>query len=274
MSRGIITKGMYEVWAVTLLCGAGIFLFEVLIAYILQSFGSELTDQWLFMAQMEFFQKILKSLLGADIGSQFGPGAMGALAWVHPLVLALLWSHEITICTRMPAEEVDRGTIDVLLALPVSRWRVYTCETAVWMISGAFVTGLALVGFMLGDLIYPERAVAPPSKLLAIVANLYCLYLAVGAMARLTSSLSERRGRAVAAAFAIVLVSFLLNFLAQFWEPAQSISFLSVLHYYTPLLILRESGWPIADMVVLVGCAGLFWLAGGIVFARRDICTV
>ena len=65
-----------------------------------------------------------------------------------------------------------------------------------------------------------------------------------------------------------------LNFLAQFWEPAQSASFLSVLNYYTPLLILRDSGWPVGDMAVLVGCAVVFWVAGGIVFARRDICTV
>jgi ABC-2 type transport system permease protein len=199
---------------------------------------------------------------------------MSSIAWVHPVILAILWSHEITLCTRMPAGEVDRGTIDVLLGLPVSRWGVYLSESLVWIVAGLVVIGLGLLGSTFGYLTALSEARPPAGQTVVVVANLYCLYLAVGGLAFLISSLSDRRGRAVAAAFTVVVASFLLSFLAQYWEPAKSLSFLSMLHYYKPLLILREAAWPVTDMVTLAGCAAVLWLAGGVQFARRDICTV
>jgi hypothetical protein len=114
--------------------------------------------------------------------------------------------------------------------------------------------------------------------MVVVTVNLFCLYLAVGGLACLVSAMSERRGRAVATVFGILLASFLLNFLAQFWPPAEAVSRLSVLHYYKPLGVLRpgvmDAGWPVADMLVLAGFAAVTWTAGGLWFARRDICTV
>jgi len=45
-----------------------------------------------------------------------------------------------------------------------------------------------------------------------VMANFFGVYLAVGGIAFLVSALSDRRGRAMAVVFAIVLASFLLNF--------------------------------------------------------------
>ena len=85
--------------------------------------------------------------------------------------------------------------------------------------------------------------------------------------------MSERRGRAVAVVFAMVLASFFLNVLAQFWSVAERLSFLSVLHYYKPFAILQEAAWPVKDMLILGCCGAVLWSAGGFIFARRNICT-
>ena len=74
-------------------------------------------------------------------------------------------------------------------------------------------------------------------------------------------------------AFAVVLASFLLNFLAQFGGFARQIGFLSVMHYYRPLTVLREPSWPIAHMLILVTVGIIFWGSGALVFMRRDIRT-
>ena len=107
-----------------------------------------------------------------------------------------------------------------------------------------------------------------------IVANQFCLYLAVGGLAYLVSAVSDRRGRAIGVIFAIVLGSFFLNFLTQFWEPAKQMSFLGLLDYYRPFEIVSTGLWPVSSMVVLVVFAVVTWVAGGCLFARRDICTV
>jgi len=271
MNLGLLNKSVREVWGVTLLCGLGIMVFELLLGYILRSFLVENIEQWY---QVEFIQKIVQALVGAEIAGNIGVEMLRTIAWVHPIILAMLWGYEIAICTRVPAGEVDRGTIDVLFGLPVSRWRVYLSESFIWAVGGLVVIGMGWCGSALEGLSGSSESRLSSGQILKIAANLYCLYLAVGGLALLISSLSERRGRAVAVAFGIVLASFFLSFLAQFWEPAKTMSFLSVLNYYQPMHILQNGTWPVKHMIALLGCAMTLWAVGGVCFARRDICTV
>ena len=120
----------------------------------------------------------------------------------------------------------------------------------------------------------PLLIAVAPSWAFIVIANLFCLYLAVGGLGWLISSLSERRGKAIAIVFSILLASFLLSFLAQFWEPARRISWIGLLNYYQPLAILQSESWPWRNMAVLTVFGGVCWLVGGVIFARRDIRTV
>ncbi len=74
--------------------------------------------------------------------------------------------------------------------------------------------------------------------------------------------------------FGIVLASFLLNFLARFWEPAQHFAFLSVIGYYRPAQILSTGGLPVGDVATLLAVGAAAWVAGSEIFARRSICTL
>ena len=87
-----------------------------------------------------------------------------------------------------------------------------------WAISGAIVVLFAFLGCFLGNLFLPAEDRPNFVRLLIVLVNLFAMYATVGSLALLVSSLSDRRGRAVAVAFGIVIFSFLLNFLAQFWE--------------------------------------------------------
>jgi ABC-type transport system involved in multi-copper enzyme maturation permease subunit len=189
-------------------------------------------------------------------------------------VLALIWTHAIVCCTRVPAGEVDGGTIDVLLGLPVSRWQVLVSETVVWLGSSLIVIALVILGNAIGTAA-ADPALPPSAARRVITAvNLLCLYISVGSFAWLVSALSDRRSRAITVVFGVVLASFLLNYVAQFWSVADGVSFLSILVYYRPLVVLRDGSWPIKDMSVLLTLSVLLWFAAGIVFARRDLSTV
>ncbi|HUU84270.1 MAG TPA: ABC transporter permease subunit [Phycisphaerae bacterium] len=270
MIRGLIGKTVREVWLATLIFAAGMFAFEAVLAWVLMEFHEDLAGQWL---QIDFIQKMFKGLVGAEIGDGFNFSHLGVVAWVHPVILALLWSQAITFCTRVPAGEIDRGTIDVLLGLPVSRWRVYLCESFVGSICGGLMVAAGLAGFLVGSMTIPADSRLDAGHMVVVAVNCGCLCAAVGGLSFLISSVSERRGRAVAVVVGIVMASFLLNFLAQFSEPARQASFLSMMTYYKPLLILRDAAWPVRDMVVLAMMGLATWLAGGVLFSRRDICT-
>ena len=132
----------------------------------------------------------------------------------------------------------------------------------------------ALAGNLLGGLGLPADQRPQLSRVLIVVLNLFCLYGAVGGFAWLVSSMGDRRGRAMTIVFLVLLALFLLNYLAQFWQPLEKFVVLSPLHYHRPVNVLSRGAWPWRDMAVLLGVGGVLWLAGGIVFARRDLCTV
>jgi len=169
---------------------------------------------------------------------------------------------------------VDRGTADVLLGLPVSRWEVFISETVVWLVCGAAILTAALVGNLLGAQALPPEHRPQLSRLFIVLANLFCLYAAVGGLAWLVSSLSDRRGRAMTIVFLVLLSLFLLNYLAQFWRPLEKIAFHSPLHYHRPVNVLGNGAWPWKDMAVLLSSGCAMWITGGAVFTRRDLCTV
>jgi ABC-2 type transport system permease protein len=120
----------------------------------------------------------------------------------------------------------------------------------------------------------PPEMRPPLSRAMLVEVNLYCVYMAVGGIAFLVSALSDRRGRAMAVVFGIVLASFLLNFLAQFWMPARQVSFLGVMQYYQPAQILQNGTLSLRDIAVLLSVGASTWLVGGEVLCRRSICTV
>jgi len=271
VNRGLLLKSLIDARAVTLLLAVAMLLAEGVLSYVLPTVMQDFSSTLL---QVPFFRTIISALLGADIGETLVPATFIAIAWVHPVVLAILWTHAIVLGTRVPAGEIDRGTIDLLLSLPVSRWQVYIAETVVFLATGLAVVAMGMVGHRLGILSLAAESRPRLGPVLVIAANLYCLYMAVGGLAFLVSAAGNRRGRAIATVFGILLASFLLNFLAHFWPPAQAISFLSLLHYYQPLPLVRTGDLPVLDMVVLVGFAAAAWTAGGVWFARRDVCTV
>lgn len=271
MNMGLVVKTLREQWLATLLFAVGLGAVEALLAYLSMISFQDLSAQWL---QMALVRDILRSLLGAEIGDAIGPVALASLVWVHPIVLALVWAQGILFFTRMPAAEIDQGTIDVLLGLPVSRSRLYMSESLVGLLSGMALLSSALLGNIVGSRLLTPELRPPVDRIVIVAVNLYGLYVAVAGMACLASACSDRRGRAAGCVFAVVLASFLLHSLAQFRESLRGLSRLSVLHYYRPLLILRDAAWPTFDLTVLLSIGATCWLAGAWIFARRDIRTV
>jgi beta-exotoxin I transport system permease protein len=271
MNRGLMQKAALEMWPATLMCGALLFGVEAILAYVMPTFQAQFSEALL---QIQFIRTFVGTLLGIDVQERLGPEAFLSFAWVHPVVLSLVWAHALVCCTRVPAGEIDRGTADLTFTLPVTRWGVLRAETAVWLVAGLTILALALAGNQLGSRYVDGAGRVELSRLLTIVANLFCLYLAVGSLAWLVSASSSRRGPAMIVVFLILLASFLLNFLAQFWSVAKQLAFLGILDYYRPIYILRDGTVPWQNMGVLLSVAIVLWIAAGLVFNRRDICTL
>lgn len=224
--------------------------------------------------KMPMVKPLITALLGVDPGDRMSAELSQAFLWVHPTVLTLLWAHEVMYCSRLPAGEIDRGTADFLMCLPVSRWKLFVAESIGWIGSGVIILCAGYAGHLAASSTLQPGMKLTTANTLMVMLNLGALYLAVGSFAFLISTVSDRRGRAIGVVFAVLLASFLLNFLAQFVEWAKELSpWLSVMEYYRPAIIIQNGLFPWSNVGTLLGLTAIFWTLAGICFSRRSICT-
>jgi len=269
--RGLLLKIYLETrWPVACF-GVGLACIMAVLTWVLPTILGDIEQVF---DSIPIIKPLLTALLGIAPDSQFSAQMTQAFLWVHPTVLSTLWAHEIMYCTRSPAGEIDRGTIDFLLGLPISRWRLHCAETVGWLASGVVIIGIGILGHVLVAQQFAADMQPSASAVLIILCNLLSMYVAVGAMTMLVSALSNHRNRAMGVVFAILLVSFLLNFLAQFWKPAQPWACLSVLEYYRPAGIIQTGSIPYQNISVLLTVGLTCWIAAAAILQRRSICTV
>jgi len=268
---GLLTRIWIEVrWPILWFC-LGLASIMALLTRLLPKVLGNIHEMF---SKMPMVKPLLTAMLGVDPGDKVSTELSQAFLWVHPTVLTLLWAHAVMYCTRVPAGEVDRGTADFLLCLPVTRVQIYVAETLGGIFSGLLILLTGFVGHRLGSIQSPHDMILTAGDSLRVLVNLGCVSTAVGSLACLISACSDRRGKAIGVVFAILVASFLLNFLAQFQDWAKSISWLSVMEYYRPAIIIQTHQLPWKDLAVLAGISFVCWTAGLLVFKERSICTV
>jgi len=267
---GVLLKTLRESFVMILLFAAGLLIVERLLTFVLPEIQGQVTNM---LGQLPFAQTMLGALLGVDVGAELSAQIFQSILWVHPVVLTLVWGFEVIFCTRYPVGEIDRGTIDVLLGLPVSRRGVFVCESIVWLATGVLLLTAQFIGYRFGAHGIEESTRPRTATVLLVLLNFGCVYIAVGGAAYFVSSLCDRRSVAIAIVFGGLLTSFLINFLAQFWPPAEHIAFLSVLKYYQPAIIISDNQLPVGKALTLLLFGAVSWIAAGEVIARRSVCT-
>ncbi len=244
----------------------GLAIFEVLIAWVAAKIEAA-----------EGLRGFLESILPPDaqeaVFSQFGlvsfPGAV-AFGFVHPVAIVATAAFVIVVAT-IPAAERESGFLDLVLARPVPRSR-YVLASAVLVVVGALVLPAALLGgaaVALGIVEVEDRL--PLARYVPSAAGLTFLLLAVGGYALWFAAGAKRRGAAVGRAVGLTLAFYVLEYLADFWEPLDRIRWVSPFHYFKPIEAAVVPHTPLADPIVL-GAAFVVLAAAAVVrFGRQDL---
>ncbi len=268
MNLALIGKTLRDNRLLLLIVFVGVVVFEVLMCAVLQEFTEDTNLQWF---QQPFFQRFFQLLLGSRVTADISATGLTAFGLSHPVMYALSWALIFTAGTGALVGEMDRGTADLVLTLPVSRTAVYV---SVSIGLGMLIVPLVLAtmaGLWLGEQWFPLWEARDFGRLGVLAVDLVALHLCVGGATLMLGALASRRGPAIAVGVGWVLASFLLEFLSQISETAERFAFLGMLHYYRPLPTISAGGWPVWDLVVLVGLAVVCWMIGWWYFRRRDV---
>ena len=268
---GLLRRALREMFPTTLLCAGFLALISCVLAAVLPDFQAR-TLKSLFVSPAVL--QLRNVLLGMDASEGGVSDTAFAVAWSHPVVLILLLAQGVVACTRVPAGEIERGSLDMLLGLPISRRELFLSETMAWAIGGVLTLGAIYAGSFIGARFTLPEYRPHWGRLAMVLVNLGFVYAAVSAAGALASTLSDRRGRAVMVVLVVAVSSLLVNFLELIWESAKQFSFLSFLHYYVPVRMLMNGAWPVHDLVVLGSIALALWVAAWTVMERRALTTL
>lgn len=249
----------------------GVAAFELIQPVVANSLGGPEGLEPFLRALPPAFQALMKSR--PEFIAVSGLAGYLSLGFTHPLYLVLVATTVVGFACRSLAGEMERGTIQLALARPVSRPRVYLAR-----VLGVLVVTLALsaagplgmVGGML--LAKPEGAFA--YRYLAVTALVTALLCwAIGGLTLLGSAAASTTGRAVAWATAALIVFYFVDYFASLWEILQPFEPFSIFAYYDPSPALVNGTLPVRNVLVLlvVGLAGA--IGGLAVFVRRDLPT-
>lgn len=223
------------------------------------------------LSKSPFIVRMISALVGADLSEDLSPTSLITIALSHPFLFVVSWAFLLVTGSRVIAGEIDRGTGDLLFALPYSRARIYRDVSIVLLIGGIPLLGGLFTGIWTGSQLFPLKEPIQFAKLAPAVANLLALYWSIGGLTMALSASASRRGLVIGVVAGFLLFSFLLNFVEAILPWAGRLAPLGVLHYYKPLESVRSGTWPIGHIAILLGIAVVAWTYGWRRFVTRDI---
>ncbi len=197
------------------------------------------------------------------------PGSV-AIGFIHPIAIALLAVYAIAFPLTSVAGERQRGTLEVVLARPVSRLSYYVTLLGAAVLFVALLMAGAMAGTFVGSALMGVLDELSAQNLPLLWLHGVALYTAIAAIALAASVSFDRLGPAATITLAVVLTAYFLQVIGSLWPDADWLQPYSLFHYLDPEPVLLEGVQPL-DLAVL-GAVTLLAVAYAVfVFPRRDL---
>jgi ABC-2 type transport system permease protein len=204
---------------------------------------------------------------GGQVDYTSGPGYLGSelFAIYAPLLLLIA---AIGAGARATAGEEEAGTLDLLLANPVSRRRVVLEK----------LVALAIEATLLGVVLWSALAVGVTAasmhvslgNLAAAVTSVVVLAVGFGAIAAVVGAATGRRAIATGVTAAVAVAAYLVNSLAPLVHALHAVQKASPFYHYGASDPLRNGLDPV-HVLVLLAIVAVATVVAPLLFERRDL---
>jgi ABC-2 type transport system permease protein len=196
--------------------------------------------------------QIMQAMMGGEGISIERLADMLSVGYVHPLVITILCIWAIGRASGAVAGEIDRGTMELLLAQPLARHRVVLAHLLVDLVTipvlclsiwagtwlGAWAFGMLDTAAPLDDPKHVNPWLFGPG-----LVNAAALTFAVTGYTLWLSSAGRFRGRVMGAAVLITLIQYLVNLIGQMLTWFRPLRPFTIFYYYQPQQIILHGRW-------------------------------
>jgi ABC-2 type transport system permease protein len=230
---------------------------------IYQSFGTQMKS----LVESGLIPKQLTNFGGGDV---FTLGGSIALGYAHPIAIILLSIFAVGFTTSAVAGERQRGTLEVVLARPLSRRTLYVTLLAATLLFIGIVLAAASLGTLIGSTVVGVIDELQVERLPMLWLNGMLLWTAIAAIGLAASVSFDRLTPALGVTVAVTLVSYFLEILGSLWPDAAGLQPYSLFHHLTARDILNGTV-DVGGLGILAAVAAIFIAIALVVFPRRDL---
>ncbi|CAN5467144.1 hypothetical protein BH10PLA2_BH10PLA2_35900 [soil metagenome] len=239
--------------------------------------------------------RMVQMMMGGEKVSIFRVTDMLSVGYVHALMVIMLSIWAVGRAASAITGEIDRGTMELLLAQPLPRRVLVAAHFVVDLIVipvlclGTWL-GNAL-GIWLADLHEMPFNNVPGEAIQPLVFgpglfNVGALLFAISGYTMWLSAGGRFRSKVLGIAVLITLLQFLVNLIGQLWTAIAWLRPFTVFYYYQPQQIMLERRWSIdlgqawndgqplmaVNVIAVLVIVGLIGYAGALwTFTRRDL---
>lgn len=262
MLNNIFRKTLYERRWMLIAWSVGIFAMTLLTMSFFPFFKNSGFEEMFATAP-----KSLQGLLGdaASYKTVQGYVDQQIFALRLPLLTIIM---AVSLFLGIGVADEDRGTMETLLAQPISRTQVFWQKFA----AGAVILGVACLAIMLAVIAsFPiAKGTMGLDRLLAATFGCWLISLVFGALTYAVGAITGKRGLTIGLASAVAFVTYLISSMAPAVDKLASAVKLTPFYYYNSPSITKN-GLDFGHVLVLLAIIGLLGVAGYFVFNKRDL---
>lgn len=260
--RGVITKTLYDKRWFILGWLVGLAFMAWFVGIFYETFGqSDILNQ-----QLKELPPSMRSIAGISDNFNTVAGYYGAQIFgkTMPIIGAILG---ITLGTSLATEE-ENGTLQTLLAAPISRTQVFLSKT----FASIVIFGIIFVG-LIGGLalsLWQQSLSLDVWRVAQGLGNIWLFSIFFFSLTYMVGAIWGKRSLAIAVGSLVAISGYLLNTMAAGVEALKPYDKLSAYYYYGSENVL-EKGLHVGNFGLLALFSVILLIIGGLIFARRNI---
>lgn len=274
MNPAIWKKAISDAWCLLLASSIILALFSWLFVWLMSHFTVPKLQMLLTFVPQDFRGPI-ESMAGVPMEALITPlGRLSAL-YVHVVTMLICVGWALARGSDSISGEIGRGTMDLVLTLPVWRFTVMAVPAVVATIGAAVLVGSVWLGTATALARYPFDGSVRPGQFLPGAINLFSMVFCFTGITTLISSWNSDRWRTMAWSGGLFIVSLILELAGRMWEAGWWLNYLTFLSLFQPQKLILMPDAPghaaLTSDLTLLGIGLACYAAAAFVFWQRDI---
>ncbi len=220
------------------------------------------------------FKEILESPIYAgflghlgisDFSTWMGMYYMYIFLWLEMILVFLV----IFFPSRIITTEVDKKTLDMMLSLPIPRWRFLLEKFLVYLTYNLLYPIIILFVSYLSTSLMGEQM--DYTILTYSLIGIWMLFFALGAISLLCGALFLESRKALGVSAFVILAMYIIVRIGGIVESLKILKYFSIFNYMAAGNILESGVFPVVDFFVLLGVGIVALVASLWIFQKREL---